>query len=43
MTYLVVGTRAERDVAHLTDEDAVMRRDGDCKVWTDRAGKLIDR
>ena len=41
--YLVVGTRAPRDVAHLTEEDAVLHREGAKKLWTDRAGKPIAR
>lgn len=41
--YLVVGTRAARDVAHLTDQDAILHRDGAEKVWVNVAGETITR
>ncbi|MDE3081034.1 MAG: cupin domain-containing protein [Paracoccaceae bacterium] len=43
VSYLVVGTRAERDVVHLTDEDGVLHRTGKTRVWTDTKGQTIDR
>ncbi len=43
VSYLVVGTRAPRDVAHLTEEDATLHREGQNKRWVNRAGQPLLR